>query len=138
MAFLFQNNPSLYLFSPLPSPPLTEPSSFKEAMAYPEWQKAMSDEYTALMQQGTWSLVPLPRNAPSISCKCIFKIKRNANGSIARYNAKLVAQGFQQTAGLDYTETFSPIVKQSTVKQLGVSNAFLHGTIQENVYLKQP
>lgn len=52
-------------------------------MAYPEWQKAMSDEYTALMQQGTWSMVPLPHNAPTIGCNCNFKIKRNADGSIA-------------------------------------------------------
>lgn len=112
----------------------------------------MSEEYSALLQQGTWSLVPLPPNAPIIGSKWIFRIKRNSDGSIARYKARLVAQGFQQTEGIDYTETFSPVVKQQTirlvlslavshgwsVKQLDVSNAFLHGTIQEQVYLKQP
>lgn len=132
--------------------PVTEPSSFKEAMHFPEWQQAMSEEYSALVQQGTWSLVPLPAKAPVIGCKWIFRIKRNSDGSIARYKARLVAQGFQQTEGIDYTETFSPVVKQQTVrmvlslavsngwavKQLDVSNAFLHGTIQENVYLRQP
>lgn len=134
------------------SSPLTEPNSFKEAMTFPEWQKAMSEEYSALIQQGTWSLVPLPPNAPVIGCKWIYRIKKNSDGSVARYKARLVAQGFQQTEGVDYTETFSPVAKQQTirlvlslalhhgwsVKQLDVSNAFLHGTIQEQVYLKQP
>lgn len=121
--------------------PTTEPNSFKEAMQYPEWQTAMSEEYSALVQQGTWSLVPLPENASPIGCKWIYRIKRHSDGSIARYKARLVAQGFQQTEGLDYTETFSPVVKQQTirlvltiavhfgwsVRQLDVSNAFLYG-----------
>lgn len=133
-------------------PPLTEPTSFKEAMAFPEWQKAMSEEYSALVQQGTWSLVPLPPKAPVIGCEWIYRIKKNSDGSIARYKARLVAQGFQQTAGVDYTKTFTQVVKQQTIrlvlslalhhgwsiKQLDVSNAFLHGKIQEQVYLKQP
>lgn len=134
------------------SPPTTEPTSFKEAMAYPEWRQAMSEEYTALMSQGTWTLVPPPPGAPVIGWLWILKIKRKSDGSVARFKASLVAQGFQQTEGVDYTETFSPVIKQPTVRvvlsiaphfgwdstQLDVSNAFLHGTIQEQVYLKQP
>lgn len=92
-------------------------------------------------------MVPLPPQGPVIGCKWIFRIKRNSDGSISRYKAMLVAQGFQQTEGLDYIETFSPVVKQQTirivlslaikfdwqVKQLDVSNVFLHGTLQEHV-----
>lgn len=134
------------------NPPFTEPLNFKEAVVFPEWQRAMAEEYSALVQQGTWTLVPLPPQAPIIGCKWIFKIKRHSDGSVARYKARLVAQGYQQTDGIDYNETFSPVVKQQTirivlslavtfdwtVKQLDVSNAFLHGTLHEQVYLKQP
>lgn len=63
------------------------------------------------MAQKTWSLVPLPANAPVVGCKRIFKIKRNLDGSVSRYKACLVAQGYQQIEGMDYTETFSPVVK---------------------------
>lgn len=97
------------------------------------------------MTQGTWSLVSPPPGAPVIGCKWIFKIKRNSDRTMARYKARLVAQGFQQTEGVDYSETFSPVVKQPTIRvvlslalhfgwhirQLDISNAFLHGSLQE-------
>lgn len=98
------------------SPPTHEPSSFKEALTFPKWQQVMSEEYSTLIQQGTSSLVPLPPQAPVIDCKWIFKIKRNSDGSVARYQARLVAQGFQQTEEIDYTKTFSPVVKQPTIR----------------------
>lgn len=118
-------------------------------MTFPEWGQAMSNEYTALMSQGTWSLVSPPLATPIIGCKWIFKIKQNFDGSIAQYKACLIAQGFQQTKGIDYKETFGPIVEQPTlrvvltlalhhdwtIRQLDVSNAFLHGTLQDKVYL---
>ena len=82
----------------------------------------------------------------------MFKIKTRSDGSIERYKARLVARGFSQQPGLDYDETFSPVIKRSTirfiltislsqgwsVKQLDVSNVFLHGDLQEQVYLAQP
>lgn len=87
-----------------------------------------------------------------IGCKWVFRIKRNPDGSIARYKARLVAKGFHQRPGLDYKETFSPVVKPTTIRvvlsiaisqgwnvnQLDVNNAFLHGHIAENVYMSQP
>ena len=87
-----------------------------------------------------------------MGCKWVYKLKLHSDGTIARYKARLVAKGFHQQAGVDYTETFSPVVKPATVwlvlsivvslhwplRQLDVSNAFLHGFLKEEVYMVQP
>ncbi|CAL9022062.1 unnamed protein product, partial [Prunus brigantina] len=128
------------------------PSHFKQALGHPAWQQAMTEEIQALDQQGTWTLVPPPPNTNVMGCKWIFKIKKNADGTISRYKARLVAEGFSQEYGLDYEETFSPVVRHTTVRlilglavnfqwelrQLDVKNAFLHGELQEEVFMKQP
>lgn len=112
----------------------------------------MIEEIYALHKNDTWSLVSLPKNRQVVGCKWVYKIKRNADGSISRYKARLVAKGFNQIAGLDFSETFSPVVKQATVRvmltialakgwtirQLDVNNAFLNGTIEYEVYMQQP
>ena len=112
----------------------------------------MSDEYTAFQRQQTWSLVPPPSNHNIVGCKWVYKIKRKPDGSIAYYKARLVTKGYHQQAGLDYNETFGPVVKLATVRlifslaaqfrwsvrQLDVSNAFLHGILREDVYMMQP
>ena len=130
----------------------TEPPSYKVASNYPEWQSTMLDEYTALQRQQTWSLVPPPSNHNIMGCKWVYKIKRKPDVTVARYKARLVAKGYHQQAGLDYDETFSPVVKPATVRlilsiavqfhwslcQLDVSNAFLHGLLKEDVYMIQP
>uniref|UniRef100_A0A2N9HYA6 Reverse transcriptase Ty1/copia-type domain-containing protein n=1 Tax=Fagus sylvatica TaxID=28930 RepID=A0A2N9HYA6_FAGSY len=109
-------------------------------------------EYAALQSQGTWSLVPPPPSKNIVGCKWVYKLKHNSDGSISRYKARLVAKEFHQQYGVDYEETFSPIVKPPTVRlvlslavslnwplrQLDVRNAFLHGTLQEEVYMTQP
>ena len=112
----------------------------------------MQDEYNALKAQGTWKLVPPPPDRSIIGSKWVYKIKKNPDGNVSRYKARLVAQGFSQEQGLDYSETFSPVVRHTTVrlilslasiymwelKQLDIKNAFLHGELQEEVYMKQP
>ncbi|XP_068332865.1 uncharacterized mitochondrial protein AtMg00810-like [Pyrus communis] len=80
------------------------------------WQHVMQEEYDALKAQGTWKLVPLPPNREVIGSKWVYKIKRNSNGTISRYKARLVAQGFSQNEGLDYYETFSLVVRHTTVR----------------------
>ncbi|KAM5572540.1 hypothetical protein ABKV19_012545 [Rosa sericea] len=131
---------------------VVEPRSFKAASGKSEWDQAMLEEIEALNKQGTWSLVPCPKNRNIVGSKWIYKVKKNPDGSVSRYKARLVAQGFSQTKGLDYDETFSPVVRHSTVRvilalaamnnwelrQLDVKNAFLHGDLKEEVYMAQP
>lgn len=129
-----------------------EPYSDHEALTSPHWVDAMKKELQALHKNHTWSLTTLPANRTVVGSKWIFKIKRRADGSIARYKARLVAKGFHQTPGFDFDETFSPVVKQATIwvvltialanrwplRQLDVDNAFLHGILVAEVYLQQP
>lgn len=75
----------------------------------------MVEEFTALQQHGTWSLVPFSPDMNIVGCKSVYKTKFNADGTIFRHKARLVANGFHQQAGLDYEETFSLVVKQTTV-----------------------
>ena len=121
-------------------------------MKHPSWKQAMQEEMDALHSQGTWTLVSFPSHKNLVGCKWIFKLKKNADGSVARHKARLVAQGFSQEPGLDYGETFSPVVKPTTVRivlalaaqfgwvlrQLDIKNAFLHGILQEEVFMAQP
>jgi hypothetical protein len=112
----------------------------------------MTDEFMALMRNGTWTLVPPEPHYNVIGNKWVFRLKRNPDGSISRYKARLVAKGFHQRPGLDYKDTFSPVIKPQTIKlvlcialsngwsltQMDVNNAFLHGSINEDVYMTQP
>ena len=76
----------------------------------------MRDEYEALLRNETWSLVLFLEAYKVVDNKWVFRIKQNTYGSVAKYKARLVAKGFQQIEGVDYFETFSPVVKAFTVK----------------------
>jgi len=112
----------------------------------------MDVEFDALIRNKTWHLVPPQKGKNVIDCKWVYKIKRRSDGKIDRYKARLVAKGFKQRYDIDYEDTFSPVVKAATIRlvlslamskdwclrQLDVQNAFLHGFLEEEVYMKQP
>ncbi|XP_073367824.1 uncharacterized protein [Aegilops tauschii subsp. strangulata] len=129
-----------------------EPNTFEAALCDEKWKKAMHEEYMALQKNKTWHLVPPQQGKNLIDCKWVFRIKRKSDGTIDRYKARLVAKGFKQRYGIDYEDTFRPVVKAATIclvlsiavsrgwslRQLGVQNTFLHGVLEEEVYMKQP
>ena len=112
----------------------------------------MDAEYNALMQNKTWTLVKPQSHKNIIGCRWTFKIKRDSNGAILKHKARLVAKGYTQQFGFDFTETFSPVIKPTTlriiltialhnkwnIRQLDVNNAFLNGELEEEVYMQQP
>jgi len=124
----------------------------EEALGDRNWVAAMDSEHQALLRNKTWHLVPPPKGKNVIGCKWVYKIKRRADGTIDKYKARLVAKGFKQRYGIDYEDTFSPVVKAATIRlilsiavsrgwslrQLDVQNAFLHGILEEEVYMHQP
>jgi hypothetical protein len=128
-----------------------EPQSTDEAMSHEKWHGAMEEEYKALMKNNTWHLVPAHRASNTVDCKWVYTIKRRHDGSIDRNKARLVAKGFKHRHGIDYSDTFSPVAKSTTIhlvlslavswgrclKQLDVQNGFLHGVLEE-VYMHQP
>jgi hypothetical protein len=133
--------------------PSSEPFAFSDAdRRYAVWHNAMCDEIAALRSNHTWSLVPFHSSMNVVGSRWVYRIKRRVDGSIERYKARLVARGFTQQEGIDYSETLSPVIKQATVRlvfsiavsrnwkihQLDIHNAFLNSVLTEEVYVKQP
>ena len=129
-----------------------EPSNVDEVLFDSKWDAAMQDKFDAIIINKTWSLVQMNPEYKLIGCKWVFRTKYNTDGSVSKYKTHLVAKGFHQTTGIDYSETFSPVVKSSTVRvilslavmqgwnvrQIDVNNAFLNGDLTEDVYMQQP
>ncbi|KAH9648891.1 hypothetical protein KPL70_025781 [Citrus sinensis] len=133
-----------------------EPQNFKEAINCQyakEWKKSMDEEMTSLYKNCTWELVKIPKNRRIVGCKWIYRIKE---GMIAaeprRFKARLVAKGYTQMEGVDFKEVFSPVVRHASIRvlmaitatqnleleQLDVKTAFLHGNLQEEIFMSQP
>ncbi|XP_026384373.1 uncharacterized protein LOC113279956 [Papaver somniferum] len=94
----------------------SEPKSFREAMKYPGWKKAMAEEIRALEEQGTWDLTELPPGKKALGSKWIYTEKYDENGKLVRLKARLVIFGNHQVEGLDYNETFAPVANMTTVR----------------------
>ncbi|GKA12670.1 reverse transcriptase domain-containing protein, partial [Tanacetum coccineum] len=115
-------------------------------------KEAMQEEIKALHKNKTWELVPLPGGRKPIRNKWVYKIKRNGDDQVERYRARLVVKGYAQKEGIDFNEIFSPVVRMTTIRvvlamcatydlhleQLDVKTAFLHGNLEEEIYMLQP
>lgn len=139
--------------TPLDQP---EPQTYQEAVSHPtegkQWTEGIASEYKSLIDNKTWELEDLPAGRKAVTCKWVFKRKLNPDGTVARFKARLVAKGYSQVKGLDYTETFSPVVRATSIRTLfaiaaqydykmehmDVKTAFLNGTLEESIYMNQP
>lgn len=133
----------------------TEPSTYEEAVSgndATEWHKAMDDEMASLYANNTWTLEKLPPGVKPIPVKWVYKLKRDARGNIERFKARVVVKGFKQREGIDFYEVFAPVSKYTTLRTflalvaeedmelhaMDVKTAFLHGELDEDVYITAP
>jgi hypothetical protein len=134
---------------------LLEPTSFEEATSTPnkiKWEEIINFEFHSLMQNETWTLLDLPLGRKVVGCKWILKIKLKFDGRINIYKAQLVAKAYSQVHGVDYHDTFSLVVKITSIQmlmalvvandfdvhQMDVKTTFLNGYLQETIYMEQP
>jgi histone deacetylase 1/2 len=129
-----------------------EPQYLTEALSDTNWKHDMQNEYDTLLANNPWHLVPPSSNKNIINYNWVYRIKKLADGTTGRYKACLLAKGFKQRYDIDYEDTFSPVVKSPTVRlvlsisvskgwsltQLDLKNMFLHGVLEEEVYMKEP
>ena len=132
------------------------PHSYEDAVSDAqwghEWKYAIDEEIRALLLNDTFKFVKKPKGASLVSCKWVYSVKTNDDGTIDRFKARLVARGFTQELGLDYTETFSPTVRKEILRMffaicvqkrwqihtMDVDNAFVTATLQELIYMTMP
>nr|KAJ0217072.1 hypothetical protein LSAT_V11C300142760 [Lactuca sativa] len=132
-----------------------DPKTFSEAMASRDvhfWKEAIHDEIDSIMHKNTWVLADLPPGCKELGCKWILKRKMKVDGTIDKYKARLVIQGFRQKEAIDFFDTYAPIARISTIRlllalaaihnlvihQMDVKTAFLNGDLDEEIYMKQP
>lgn len=134
---------------------MKEPQNLEEALSSPqssEWIRAIKEELNDLDRLKTWEVVETQTDKNCIDSKWVFKIKRDANGRVARYKARLVARGFSQKEGVDYTQTYAPVARFGIVRLLlsisvifkwvtrhiDIKSAYLNGCLEEDLYMKLP
>ena len=129
-----------------------DPVSYGDAVKDIKWKNAMDTEIQAIEKNNTWELVELPKGMKKIGVKWVFKTKLNEKGEVDKHKARLVVKGYAQRQGIDYNEVFSPVARWDTIRmllslaalrgwevfQLNVKSAFLHGELNEVVYIEQP
>ncbi|KAK1433672.1 hypothetical protein QVD17_10587 [Tagetes erecta] len=129
-----------------------DPIDYEEASKVSKWRAAMDAEIKAINYNQTWELIELPAGAKCIGVKWVYKTKLNERGEIDKHKARLVAKGYCQRRGIDYAEIYAPVARMDTIRlmlaiaaqrgwfvyQMDVKSAFLHGTLDEEVYVQQP
>jgi hypothetical protein len=132
-----------------------DPVSYEAAMSSPQksqWEQALKEEYTSLTKNETWTLTELPKGRRPIQCKWVYKTKYKSDGTIDQYKARLVAKGFTQSKGIDYQETYAPVVRYETARmflsiiavedyelvQFDVKTTYLNVQLTETIYMIQP
>jgi hypothetical protein len=132
-----------------------DPITVDEAFSGPEadaWRQAVKEELGSLNENSTWEPATLPAGFKVVGCKWVFKRKRDENGNVVRYKARLVCKGYTQRQGWDYNETFAPVLHHKTLrillalvakedyelKHMDVKTAFLNATMKEEVYIQLP
>lgn len=130
----------------------TEPKTTAAALKHPGWTGAMVEEIDTCKETNTFSLIPLPTGVRPLGSRWIHRVKLNSDGTFKCFRSRVVAKGYEQDEGIDFLETYSPVVQTATVrmvlhlavterwdiKQLDVKNAFLHGDLHESVYMIHP
>lgn len=131
------------------------PQTYQDAitsMQSTHWMEAMKEEYESLMENQTWTLETLPKDKKAVKSKWVFTTKENAEGEIIRFKARLVAKGYSQIEGIDFQETFAPVVRYQSIRillsyaahhelkisQLDAVTAFLNGRLDEEIFIEQP
>jgi hypothetical protein len=129
---------------------LIEPKTTDEALSDDAWIVAMEEELNQFQRNDVWDLVPKPKDKNIIGTKWVYRNKLNEQGEVTRNKARLVAQGYSQQEGIDFTETYAPVARLEAIRlllsyavnngitlyQMDVKSAFLYGVISEKVYVK--
>lgn len=133
----------------------SDPETLEEALTSPDaekWKQAMKEELENLERNETWQIVAKPKGRKIVKCKWVFKRKFDKNGQVERYKARLVARGYTQVEGIDYKETFCPVIKSKSIRtllafsveqdwqvhQLDITAAYLNGKLNETIFMEQP
>jgi hypothetical protein len=128
------------------------PTCFEESIQKKEWADDMTEECQSIIKNDVWEIVPRPKSKDVVSSKWVLKIKHAIDGSIEKYKSRFVARGFSQKEGIDYEETFSLVVRYTSIRtiialaakmkwklhQMDVKTTFINGVIEEEVYIEQP
>ncbi|KAF0740163.1 hypothetical protein Ae201684_004397 [Aphanomyces euteiches] len=134
---------------------IVEPQTFRDVDKSEyrrDWIEATNTEYQAMLHNSVWELVPLPADRKALKCKWVWKAKYDADGSLERFKARLCLKGYLQIAGVDFTDTYAPVLRLDSLRllcalvatldletaQLDVNTAFLNGDLDEDIYMEQP
>ncbi|GKD56745.1 retrovirus-related pol polyprotein from transposon TNT 1-94, partial [Tanacetum coccineum] len=128
------------------------PKKVSKALKHPRCIDAMQEELNQFYRNKVWTLVPILYGKIAIDSKWVFRNKKDEHGITTKNKARLVAQGYSQEEGIDYDETFAPVVRMEAIRiflafatymnfkvyQMDVKSAFLNGKLKKEVYVKQP